>query len=381
MTKKPTYEELEQRVKELENEAFDRKQADGALRESEERYRTILESIEEIYFEVDIAGNFTFFNDSLSKSLGYSNDELAGMNNRDYMPPESSKKIYDLFTQIYNKGTPLKKGSYEIIRKDGSRGFHELSASLMKNQAGQPIGFRGIAYDITERKQIEEALRESEEKYRTILESIEDGYFEVDLGGNFTFFNHSLCKILGYSKDELMGMNNRQYTDEKNAKKLYQTFNKVYTTGKPHKSFHWPVIRKDSTKRVVDASVSLRRDAEGEPIGFSGIVRDVTEKQRLQAQLQQAKKMESIGTLAGGIAHNFNNLLMGIQGNASIILLDIESSNPRHKNLKNIEKLVENGAKLTAQLLGYAREGSYEVNIISLNQFDERQLEFLSDDN
>ena len=78
--------------------------------------------------------------------------------------------------------------------------------------------------------------------------------------------------------------------------------------------------------------------------------------------------MESIGTLAGGIAHNFNNLLMGIQGNASMALLDIDSSNPRQRNLKNIESLVENGAKLTAQLIGYAREGSYEVKPISLNQ-------------
>ena len=95
----------------------------------------------------------------------------------------------------------------------------------------------------------------------------------------------------------------------------------------------------------------------------------MTEKQeQLESQLQHAKKMESIGTLAGGIAHNFNNLLMGIQGNASIMFLDIDSSHPRHKNLKSIEKLVDNGAKLSAQLIGYAREGKYEVKPISLNQ-------------
>ena len=91
-------------------------------------------------------------------------------------------------------------------------------------------------------------------------------------------------------------------------------------------------------------------------------------QERLESQLQHAKKMESIGTLAGGIAHNFNNLLMGIQGNASIMFLDIDSSHPRHKNLKNIEKLVDNGAKLSAQLIGYAREGKYEVKPTSLNQ-------------
>ena len=101
MTRKPTYEELERRVKELEKEAIEAKQAEVALRESEERYRTILDSIEEAYFEVDIAGNFTFFNDSLCRILGYSKEELMGMNNRDYMPPESSEKIYNLFKYGY----------------------------------------------------------------------------------------------------------------------------------------------------------------------------------------------------------------------------------------------------------------------------------------
>ena len=235
-----------------------------------------------------------------------------------------------------------------------ARAFNTMTVKLMEASS--------------KRGQAEEALRESEEKHRTILETIEDGYYEIDLGGNFTFFNDSMCKISGYSRDELMGMNNRQYTDEIYAKEIHQTFNKVYTTGKPNKSFHWPVIRKDGSKRTVATSVSLRRDTEGEPMGFRGIVRDVSERKRFEAKLQQAQKMESIGTLAGGIAHNFNNLLMGIQGNASMVLLDIDSSNPRHKNLKNIEKLVENGAKLTAQLIGYAREGSYEVKPTNLNQ-------------
>jgi len=148
MPEKPTYKELGQRI----HDTTARHQAEEDLRTKKERYQTLLESIEEAYFEVDLKGNFTFFNDSLSAILGYSRDELKGMNNRDYMPPETAKEILNLFNQIYRTGKPIRKYGYEVIKKDGSRGFHELFASLMRDRNGNPIGFRGIAHDITERK-------------------------------------------------------------------------------------------------------------------------------------------------------------------------------------------------------------------------------------
>ena len=147
----------------------------------------------------------------------------------------------------------------EVYTKDGSKIDVELSGSLMKKD-GKSVGMIGVMRDITDRKKAEKALLESEEKYRTILTNIEDGYFEVDITGNFTFFNDSLCDIIGYSRDEMMGMNNRAYMDEENAIKVYETFNKVYRTGKPSKGFDWEVMRKDGSKRYVEASVSLITD-------------------------------------------------------------------------------------------------------------------------
>ncbi len=142
---------MEQRI----HNTAERHQAEEDLRAKEERYRTLLESIEEAYFEVDLKGNFSFFNDSLSVILGYSRDELKGMNNRDYMPPESAREMLDLFNQIYRTGKPIRKCGYEVIKKDGIRGFHELFASLIRDGNGNPIGFRGIAHDITDRKMAE----------------------------------------------------------------------------------------------------------------------------------------------------------------------------------------------------------------------------------
>jgi len=125
------------------------------------------------------------------------------------------------------------------------------------------------------KKQTEELLSQSEEKYRLILENIEDGYYEVDLAGNFTFFNDPVCRILGYSSDELAGMNYRHYTDEEDSKRLFQTFNKVYKTSHPAKIFDWRVVNKDGVKKYIEASVSLSKDSSGKSAGFRGIVRDV----------------------------------------------------------------------------------------------------------
>lgn len=143
--------------------------------------------------------------------------------------------------------------------------------------------------DVAARKQAEEALRESEEKYRTILENIEDSYYEVDIAGNLTFFNDSLCRLYGYSADELMGMNYRQYMDDETAKAVYQTYNTIYQTGRPTEALDWEAIRKDGTRRFVQVSVSLMRGPTGEPIGFRGIVRDITERKQAEEALRKAR--------------------------------------------------------------------------------------------
>jgi PAS domain S-box-containing protein len=202
----------------------------------------------------------------------------------------------------------------------------------------------------------------------------------MNLAGDFTFFNDSLIEITGYPRDELMGMNNREYTSEETAKEMYTIFNQVYRTGEPAEINDYEILIKGGETRTLELSTNLMKDQDDRPVGFRGIARDVTERlkaekerKQLEAQLQQAQKMETIGTLAGGIAHDFNNLLQGIQGRASLMLMGTASSHPHFEHLNGIVDYVEGGANLTRQLLGFARGGKYEVKTTDLNELIKNQ--------
>jgi len=272
-----------------------RKGLEEAIVYSEKRYRTMLESIEDSYFEVDLAGNFTFVNNSVCRDLGYSREELIGMNYKGYTAEENIESLFRAFNEVYRTGVPNKGFPWKTTRKDGNHGFAETSISLLRNSKGEIVGFRGVARDVTERKQAEEALRQSEEKYRTVLDEIGDAYFEVDLRGSFTFVNDQMTQHLQYSKEELLGMNYKTFTAEEEIKNVYEAYNRVYRTGEPSLSFGHKVIRKDGTRGFSDVSISPLKNAKGEIFGFRGISRDITARKRLEeereALLQEIRKI------------------------------------------------------------------------------------------
>jgi len=261
-----------------------------------------------------------------------------------------------------------------LLRSLKPYAYTDKDLRLAERVADQIAGAIANAQLFIERKRAEEALRQSEEKYRTIVENIQDGYLEVDLAGNFTFVNDAQCRNLGYTREELIGMNNRQYTDETTARKLYQTFNGVYRTGEPVKVLDLEVIRKDGTKTFNEISVSLIRDSEGKPIGFRAIARDVTERKRaeeerlaLQEQLRQSQKMEAIGKLAGGVAHDFNNLLTVIHGYSELILNSLDQSSRLRQDVQEILNASERASSLTRQLLAFSRKQVLQPKVLDLN--------------
>jgi len=353
------------------------KKAKEALAESEKKYRMLFESSAEGILVAQIEDQkFNYANRTICNILGYSAVELTRMGVEDIHPEEDLPFVLDEFKALARGEKGLAE-NIPCLRKDGTKIFVNINSTIMEID-GVACNV-GLFQNISERLKSEEALRQSEEKYRSILEGIDEGYFEVDLAGNFTFFNDSMVKITGFPSKELMGTNNRGLTSQETAKKMFQVFNRVYRTGRSARVLNYEIITKDGSKKILEVSASLIRNSDQKPIGFRGLARDVTEnliaekeKDRMATQIRQAQKMEAIGTLAGGIAHDFNNLLMGFQGNLSLMLMEMSPGNPYYDYLTNMEDYVKRGSDLTRQILGFARGGKYEVRPTNINDLLEQ---------
>jgi len=349
--------------------------AEEALRQSEERFRTVLDEMEESYYEVDIAGNFTFFNDALCRQLGYSREELMGMNYRVITTPDDAENIFKTYNQIYLTGQPIRAFTSKIVRKDGKTGLGEISVLPLRNDKDEIIGFRGIAHDVTERKQMEEALTRSEERYRTVLEQMEEAYFEVDIAGNFTFFNNSMCRQLGYSREELIGMNYRAYMSKNDMQRVYKAFNQIYRTGKTIKGFPTERIRKDGTRIFTEESAFPLKNERGEIIGFRGIIHDVTEhkqaeeeKRQMEQQAQLASRLACVGELASGIAHEINNPLTGVVGYTHLLLTRKGIPQDVRRDLETIYEGAQRVADILKKLLTFAGQHKPERRLSNINE-------------
>ena len=233
---------------------------------------------------------------------------------------------------------------------------------------------RQLLEDIAKREQIEKALRESEERYRSLVENTLDGYFIYQLpSGRFLFLNRRICKLFGYTMEEglkltvwdVIDAEAHDYVNRRMQERLQGKFMKFdRQTIK--------AIRKDGFTFRAEVSTSMVTFQNQTAI--QGVLRDITEQENLQEQLQKAERMQAIGRLAGGIAHDFNNLLMGIQGRTSLMLLDLYEDHPHYEQLKGIEDHVKRAVALTNQLLGFARGGKYQVAPVDLNNLIEENV-------
>ena len=351
----------------------DRRRTEEALKGSEERHRALVESSSDAILMMDKERKIVSCNQAFLDLFGYDENEVDGRSIRIIHQSDESFRSFGevAYPAIERDGTF--RGEWDFVRKDGNIFPVESVTSVMKSHDGAKTGYVAIIRDISERRQAEEALRESEEKYRITLQSIPDSVcINRQKDGLFYYANEGFSRTMGYSVEETEGKTPLDLNIFVNPDDRDEFIKILKEKGELHR-FELQYRKKDGT--IFDALISARPLRYGEEDCLVSLVKDITpikeaerDKSKLQVQFQHAQRMESIGTLAGGLAHNFNNLLMGIMGNTSIMLLDIDSSHPFHKNLKNIEKMIKSGSQVTKQLLGYAREGRFEVKPISLNQ-------------
>lgn len=225
----------------------------------------------------------------------------------------------------------------------------------------------GYQQAIAKLHQSEELLRASEQKYRSLVESIPDIIFALDLQGAITYIGPRWEKILGHQESEVLGHYLTHFAPVEEHGLLIQVFKQVVRSRKSVENIPWTYSEKDGQILFLSGSASPILDDQGQVVGVMGIARDITEQKKIEEQLLQAQKMESIGNLAGGIAHDFNNLLGGILGYASFVKKKITPEDPLYHSIKSIERSAEQAAGLTRQLLGFARRGKYQVQPINCN--------------
>ena len=284
----------------------ERKKMEEKLRQEERKFRALAEQSSDIIVLVNRKGIITYENGVTERMLGFKSEEIIGAGLFDLVHPDDLTFIIDLATSLArDKNVPALQSEVRLRHRNGSWRMFEVTGSSIINNTRIEGGIVNLHY-IAKHKQMEKALHQSEEKYRTILENIQEGYFEVDLAGNLTFFNDSMCRLYGYSREELAGMNYQQFTNKETSKILFQMFNKIYNTGEPTKGFDWQIIRKDGTERYIEASASLQKYLPDKPIGFRGLIRDITESKRTERILREnEERLRGITQNLPGIIFQF----------------------------------------------------------------------------
>ena len=350
----------------------DRKQFEEALIEGERFLSNVFNSIQDGICVIDRDFNIIRANPTMKKWYLY-------------MKTIIGKKCY----QVYRHRTEICENCecYKLIKSnneifDGSifskaidkvigKIYDVYSFPFIDQETGELKGFIKYLRDVTERDIAEAGLKESEDKYRSILENIKEGYFESDLKGNHTFFNNAFCNLLGYTNEELMGINFTQFMDEFNKKKAFKYFNQVYNSEIPQTGLELEIIKKNREKIYIETSAYLRYDKDGNKIGFCGVVRDITEKKKaekmIELEIEKLKELDQIKSeFVYRSSHELKTPLNSICG-ASSLLLDLYKDKLDYKVKELLDIINKGGGRL---------EGLIE-DLLDVSRFESGKMELI----
>ncbi|MGB8169625.1 MAG: PAS domain S-box protein [Chthoniobacteraceae bacterium] len=328
----------------------ERKAAEVALQESEERLRQVLDATLDGVWDWDIPGQRVYFSPQWCRLLGYAPEEVSNDVAFFYsvLHPSDVATVTAALGEHFAGRATIKEGEVRLRTKSGEyRWFLDRGKLVARNEQGEPSRMVGTITDITARKVAEEAMRSSEERYRTLFERAPDGILIGDPESNYLDANPSMCRMLGYTREELVGLNATDIIAPTDAPEIDETIEEI-RHGHRHQR-EWQFRRKDGSIFPVEVIATLTTDGN-----LLGMVRDISERKQLEAQFLRAQRMEGIGTLAGGIAHDLNNVLAPIM--MSLTVLRMRFKDPSSSELLAvIDASAQHGAEMVRQILSFAR--------------------------
>jgi two-component system cell cycle sensor histidine kinase/response regulator CckA len=347
------------------------RQAEEALIQSRERYRTLYDETPILMHSIDRNGRLVDVNNHWLRVMGYERDEVLGRNVTDFYTEASRQYALNVIQPAFFRDGSCTDISFQFVKKNGELIDVLLSATGERDAEGTVICSRGVIQDVTKQKRTEETVRQSEQLFRSIIDTVDEGFILLDREFRILTANRSYCEQYGVTETEIIGRHCYEISHHRSTP-CYENdeecaIKRVYETGKPCTAMHTHED-KDGNIRHIEARGFPLVNTRGEITSSIEVIHDITDRYRLEAEQLKAQKMEAIGTLAGGIAHDFNNLLQGVFGFLSLAKMDIDSRDEALGALEQAEKALVLSKQLAMQLLTFAKGGKPVKQPVSLER-------------
>ena len=360
---------------EMQKLKAEKKQSRDALRQSEERFRALFEDAPLAYQSLDLDGNLVEVNRAWSDITGYSKEETLGRNYADFLHPDYVEELKSKFLKLVKSGK-ISEAVFVLIKKDGGEIEISLEGRAGYNPDGSFKQIHCIFHYITEKQRMLEALRNSEEKYRGLVVNATSGIFQSTAAGKFIDVNPALVEMLGYDSEiEMLKLDLPRdvYLRSEDRERLL----KIIRESGQVKNAESEWKRKDGKIITVHINGRAIKNTQQEIIGYEAIAEDVTELKLLEAKIWETQKNKSLSILAGGVAHDYNNILQAILGNANLALWDIPQDSPAYECVVSISKSAQYAAELTRQMMAFAGPHRFEVRPLHLSGLVEEMKQML----
>ncbi len=356
-------------------------EATRKMEESENQFKAIFEMASIGIAQADInSGRFLIVNQKMCEITGYTSAELACLQISDITHADDRQRDWVLFQSVVDGETPNYRLEKRYVRKDASVVWVNVNMTVIRDDSGKPLRTIATIEDITDRKRVEGDLRASEERYRTLFDRANDGIFVLSIDGTLVELNETFAQMHGYTAKEMVGMRLEDLDTPETSRLVPERMRRLLAG--EALTFDVEHFHKDGHVFPLEVSASLinyngRQFIQCFHRDISRRKADEAEKERLEAQLRQAMKMEAVGRLAGGVAHDFNNMLSVILGHAELALTSTDPNQPLSADLREIRIAAERSADLTRQLLTFARQQVITPTVLDLNLAIESMLKML----